>query len=144
MKIVSSGRTRRRHKKHKRTKNLFRLNFVFFRDRVFHFFVFFQAFFVMVRVAVSSSYDSFYDSFSLSESLSSHPSIVSIFVTVPLFITFFGILKCLKSLFKQKRQKFNIVLVDNNSDQIYSKKILDWLKKKKIKKIKLKKNLKKS
>ena len=41
-------------------------------------------------------------------------------------------IKCLKSLFKQKRQKFNIVLVDNNSDQIYSKKILDWLKKKKI------------
>ena len=40
-------------------------------------------------------------------------------------------IKCLKSLFKQKRQKFNIVLVDNNSDQIYSKKILDWLKKKK-------------
>ena len=41
-------------------------------------------------------------------------------------------IKCLKSLFKQQRQKFNIVLVDNNSDQIYSKKILDWLKKKKI------------
>ena len=40
-------------------------------------------------------------------------------------------IKCLKSLFKQQRQKFNIVLVDNNSDQIYSKKILDWLKKKK-------------
>ncbi len=41
-------------------------------------------------------------------------------------------IKCLKSLFKQKKQKFNIVLVDNNSDQIYSKKILDWLKNKKI------------
>ena len=49
-------------------------------------------------------------------------------------------IKCLKSLFKQKRQKFNIVLVDNNSDQIYSKKILDWLKKKKIKYSKVTKN----
>ena len=49
-------------------------------------------------------------------------------------------IKCLKSLFKQKRQKFNIVLVDNNSDQIYSKKILDWLKKKKISYSKVTKN----
>ena len=36
-------------------------------------------------------------------------------------------IKCLKSLFKQKKQKFHIVLVDNNSDQIFSKKVLDWL-----------------
>ena len=40
-------------------------------------------------------------------------------------------IKCLKSLLNQQRQKFNIILVDNNSDQIYSKKILDWIKKKK-------------
>ena len=40
---------------------------------------------------------------------------------------------CLKSLFKQQKQKFDIILVDNNSDQKYSKKILDWLKKKKVK-----------
>ena len=38
---------------------------------------------------------------------------------------------CLDSLFKQQKQKFDIILVDNNSDQKYSKKILDWLKKKK-------------
>ena len=38
---------------------------------------------------------------------------------------------CLKSLFKQQKQKFDIILVDNNSDQKYSKKILNWLKKKK-------------
>ena len=49
-------------------------------------------------------------------------------------------IKCLKSLLRQKRQKFNIVLVDNNSDQIYSKKILDWLKKKKIYYSKVSKN----
>ena len=44
---------------------------------------------------------------------------------------------CLKSLFKQQKQKFDIILVDNNSDQKYSKKILDWLKKKKLNLIKL-------
>ena len=42
-------------------------------------------------------------------------------------------LKCLNSLFQQKKQKFKIVLVDNNSDQKYSKKIFNWLNKKKIK-----------
>ena len=31
-------------------------------------------------------------------------------------------IKCLSSLFKQKKQKFDIVLVDNNSDEKYSKK----------------------
>ena len=49
-------------------------------------------------------------------------------------------IKCLKSLFNQQKQKFNIVLVDNNSDRIYSKKILDWLKKNKINYIKVEKN----
>ena len=41
-------------------------------------------------------------------------------------------LKCLNSLFQQKKQKFKIVLVDNNSDQKYSKKIFNWLNKKKL------------
>ena len=49
-------------------------------------------------------------------------------------------IKCLKSLFNQQKQKFNIVLVDNNSDRIYSKTILDWLKKNKINYIKVEKN----
>ena len=48
-------------------------------------------------------------------------------------------IKCLKSLLNQQKQKFNIILVDNNSDQIFSKKVLDWLKKKKINSIKVKK-----
>jgi GT2 family glycosyltransferase len=49
-------------------------------------------------------------------------------------------IKCLKSLFNQKNKKFDIVLVDNNSEEIYSKKILNWLKKNKINFIKIKKN----
>ena len=49
-------------------------------------------------------------------------------------------IKCLKSLFQQKKQKFNIILVDNNSDQKYSKEILDWIKKKKFYYTKVKKN----
>ena len=28
-------------------------------------------------------------------------------------------IKCLKSLLNQQKQKFNIILVDNNSDQIF-------------------------
>ena len=40
-------------------------------------------------------------------------------------------IKCLSSLFKQEKQKFDIVLVDNNSDEKYSKKIIHWIKKKK-------------
>ena len=40
-------------------------------------------------------------------------------------------IKCLKSLLNQQKQKFNIILVDNNSDQIFSKKFLFFLKKKK-------------
>ncbi len=49
-------------------------------------------------------------------------------------------LKCLNSLFQQKKQKFKIVLVDNNSDQKYSKKIFNWLNKKKIKYTNVNKN----
>jgi GT2 family glycosyltransferase len=49
-------------------------------------------------------------------------------------------IKCLRSLFQQQKQKFDIVLVDNNSDQKYSKKILDWLKKGKFKFSKIKSN----
>jgi len=40
---------------------------------------------------------------------------------------------CLKSLFSQKKQKFNIILVDNNSDLKYRKNIINWLKKNKKK-----------
>ena len=47
-------------------------------------------------------------------------------------------IKCLKSLFNQKKQKFHIVLVDNNSKEIYSKKILNWLKKSKVNFIQIK------
>ena len=50
-------------------------------------------------------------------------------------------IKCLRSLLNQQKQKFSIILVDNNSDQIYSKKILDWIKKKKISCIKVKKKI---
>ena len=50
-------------------------------------------------------------------------------------------IKCLKSLFNQKKQKFHIILVDNNSEEIYSKKILNWLKKSKVNFIQIKKNL---
>ncbi len=41
-------------------------------------------------------------------------------------------IRCLSSLFKQKKQKFDIILVDNNSEEIFSKKILSWIKKKKF------------
>ena len=36
---------------------------------------------------------------------------------------------CLESVYKQKKINFSLILVDNNSDKIYSKKILNWLKK---------------
>ena len=36
---------------------------------------------------------------------------------------------CLESIFKQKKINFSLILVDNNSNKIYSKKILNWLKK---------------
>ena len=41
-------------------------------------------------------------------------------------------IKCLNSLFQQKKKNFSTILVDNNSDQKYSNKIFDWLKKKKL------------
>lgn len=44
-------------------------------------------------------------------------------------------IECLNSLFKQKKQKMSIVLVDNNSQKSYLTKIFRWLKKKKIKKL---------
>lgn len=49
-------------------------------------------------------------------------------------------IKCLKSLLNQKKQKFDIILVDNNSDQIFSNQIFKWLKKKKISYYNVKKN----
>ena len=42
-------------------------------------------------------------------------------------------IKCLDSIFNQKKQKLSLVLVDNNSDKKYSKEIFNWLKKKKKK-----------
>ena len=44
-------------------------------------------------------------------------------------------IKCLNSLYNQKKQKFTLVLVDNNSKKKISNKVLNWLKKKKIKAI---------
>tara|TARA_Y100000816_G_C26076878_1_gene566980 strand:- start:370 stop:1455 length:1086 start_codon:yes stop_codon:yes gene_type:complete len=49
-------------------------------------------------------------------------------------------IKCLNSLYKQKKQKFSLILVDNNSEKYFQSKIFGWLKKKKIKKIVIKKN----
>ncbi len=42
-------------------------------------------------------------------------------------------IKCLNSIFNQKKIKFTLFLVDNNSRKKYSNKILKWLSKKKIK-----------
>ena len=42
-------------------------------------------------------------------------------------------IECLNSLFNQKKQKMSIVLVDNNSQKRYVKKIFEWLKKKILK-----------
>jgi GT2 family glycosyltransferase len=42
-------------------------------------------------------------------------------------------ISCLNSLLSQRKQKLKIILVDNNSDKEFSKKIFNWLKKKKIK-----------
>ncbi len=42
-------------------------------------------------------------------------------------------IKCLDSIFKQKKVKFNLILVDNNSDIVYRNKVIEWLRKKKIK-----------
>ena len=41
-------------------------------------------------------------------------------------------IKCLNSLYKQKKQKFSLVLVDNNSEGHYTSKIFNWLEKKKM------------
>ena len=41
-------------------------------------------------------------------------------------------IKCLESLYKQKKQKFSLILVDNNSDKHYVQKIFKWLKTKNI------------
>lgn len=49
-------------------------------------------------------------------------------------------IRCLDSLYKQKNQKLSIILVDNNSENFFSKKIFEWLKKKKIKKHAINKN----
>ena len=38
-------------------------------------------------------------------------------------------IKCLDSLYNQKKQKFTLVLVDNNSKKKISNKVLNWLKK---------------
>ena len=50
---------------------------------------------------------------------------------------------CLKSLFNQKKQKFSIILVDNNSKLQYTKNIFKWLKKSKKKIFFINKNKKK-
>ena len=42
-------------------------------------------------------------------------------------------IRCIESIFKQKKIKFNLILVDNNSKKIFSEKIINWLKKNKIK-----------
>ena len=46
-------------------------------------------------------------------------------------------INCLNSLFNQKKQKLKIVLVDNDSDKKFSKVIINWLKKKGIKLLKV-------
>ena len=43
--------------------------------------------------------------------------------------------KCLETLFKNDYNKFDVILVDNNSDEFHYKKIISWSKKKKKKKI---------
>ena len=50
-------------------------------------------------------------------------------------------LRCLKSLLNQKKNIFfDIILVDNNSDQIFSNQIFKWLKKRNFSYYKVKKN----
>ena len=41
--------------------------------------------------------------------------------------------RCLDTLFKNDYSKFDIILVDNNSDEFHFKKIINWSKQKKIK-----------
>ena len=49
-------------------------------------------------------------------------------------------IRCLESLFSQKKQKISIVLVDNNSEKHHITKIFKFFKKKKIKKLSVIKN----
>ena len=42
-------------------------------------------------------------------------------------------IKCLNSIYKQKKINFTLVIVDNNSDKKYSNKVIKWLKNKKVK-----------
>jgi len=49
-------------------------------------------------------------------------------------------IRCLRSLLNQKKQKFDIILVDNNSNQIFSNQIFKWFRKKNISYNKVKKN----
>ena len=44
-------------------------------------------------------------------------------------------IKCLNSIYKQKKINFTLVIVDNNSDKKYSNKVIKWLKNKKVKNI---------
>ena len=37
-------------------------------------------------------------------------------------------ISCLKSIFKQKNINYSLVLVDNNSNKIYSNKVFEWLR----------------
>ena len=41
-------------------------------------------------------------------------------------------IQCLKSIFKQEKINFTLILVDNNSEKKYSNQIISWLKKKKL------------
>ncbi len=41
-------------------------------------------------------------------------------------------IECLESIFKQKKVRFNLILVDNNSEVIFRKKVLKWLNKNNI------------
>ena len=50
-------------------------------------------------------------------------------------------IQCLNSLFDQKKQASSIILVDNDSDETYSKKIFNYLEKKKSVSLKYKKIL---
>ena len=42
-------------------------------------------------------------------------------------------IRCLNSIYKQKNINFSLILVDNNSEKKFSRKVLNWLKKNKIK-----------
>ena len=42
-------------------------------------------------------------------------------------------IKCLDSIFKQKKVKFNLILVDNNSEEVFRKRIINWLNNNNIK-----------